>query len=99
MACADPRAADVCNVFPTGSIRDGAEIEAKVLTTATVFLVFQTHKLQDTEKLGGQCCKGVWAFAFCSYLGLQNIVESDSNLCPFSEVMTRENRDWVSVEP
>ena len=84
MACADPRAADVCNVFPTGSIRDGAEIEAKVPTTVTVFWVFQTHKLQDTEKLGGQCCKGVWAFAFCSYLKLHEYCRIRFSTCVHS---------------
>ena len=47
----------------------------------------------------GSAAKVFGPLLFAAILGCLNIVESDSNLCPFSEVMTRESRDWVSVEP
>ena len=65
MACADPRAADVCNVFPTGSIRDGAEIEAKVPTQFFCFFGVSNSQAAGHGKTGWavlQRCLGLCFF-------------------------------------
>ena len=67
-------------MFSPQAARDGAEIEAKVPTLLLVFWVFQSHPCRTRKNWVGSAAKVFGPLLFCSYLKLQNSVESDFQL-------------------